>query len=407
MSDTGTSVDVESVVDRPDGQLDRTLGVGGLVVHYITSVMGVGVLVIPGLAWDAAGPLALVAWLILIIYSYPFALIFARLSMRFTTSRGVAQFVEIAFGPRQGRITALFLLFTLLVANPLLGIAAGRYLLNLLGVDASHRQVVAVGAGLILASIVFNLFGVRIGARFQGGILGLLIAFLVGVIVVALPQGHTPHTLTTSPPHGLLPLGSALLICFFGFIGWENAAPVVEEVKNPRRNFPRAILIAVLLVGALYFGMGLTVTLLLPPGSGGEHNGLLAFASVLEAASSSRLATAGNLVAFVLMLLTTNAWSLGTSRVVFSLAREGLLPKPLARVGSRNSVPYRAVLFLIPGYGIPVVYLLAVGGTESDLITASSAAFLLVFLAAFVAGIRLLESAPMRATACSPLLSPR
>lgn len=80
-----------------------------------------------------------------------------------------------------------------------------------------------------------------------------------------------------------------------------------------------------------------------------------------------------------------------------SAGRTAAAPVGEGRAGTRSA--YWAVLFLIPGYGIAVVYLLIANGTESHLITASSAAFLLIFLAAFVAGIRLLETRAMRLTA--------
>src|SRR5690242_20000779 len=75
---------------RDGKQLERTLGVSGLTVHYITSVIGTGVLILPGHAAHSAGPLSLVAWALLVAYSYPFALVFARLSVRHPTSQGIS-----------------------------------------------------------------------------------------------------------------------------------------------------------------------------------------------------------------------------------------------------------------------------------------------------------------------------
>lgn len=382
-----TTREAEPETDSSEPGLRRTLSTGGLAVHYVTSVMGVGVLVIPGLAWEHAGPLSLVAWAILILYSFPFAMVFARLSTQYPRSGGVAEFITFAFGQRWGRVTAIFLLTTLLVANPLLGIASGRYLLDTLMDDASNRAVLLTGSAIILGCILFNLVGVRLSVRFQGAMLSALIIFLLVVMAASTPH-MDPGALSDFAPNGTMALGGALLVCFFGFIGWENAAPVAEEVRDPERTFPRAILLAITVVGALYFGMALTVTLVLQPGE--EAEGLLAFASLLDVSTGGALASAGGLVAFLLLLLTTNAWCLGTSRVVYSLARERLLPGKLSMVNSQGT-PWAAILFLIPGYGVSVTALLITDGTEQGLITATSAAFLLIFLAAFVSGIRLLS----------------
>jgi amino acid efflux transporter len=388
-------VDLTDASSRP-GKLVRTMRAPALSAHYIASVMGVGVLVLPGVASSVAGPLSLAAWVILVAWSFPFALVFARMSMRLPSAGGVADFVGEAFGSRWGRRAAVFLAVTLVVANPLLGVAAGRYLAAVLWPGASNRTVLAIGFCIILAAIVVNLLGVRLGSRLQVGLLVVLIGFLVAVIALALPRGDADK-LTPLAPHGLSALGPALLICFFGFIGWENAAPVAEEVKDPRRTFPRAIAAAVAIVGALYLLMSLTTVLYLPTGAS-RADGITAFTVILTRSVGSEAATVGNLVAFVLMTLTTNAWCLGTSRVLYSLSRQGLLPSRLHRT-STTGTPVNAVLALIPAYGASVALLAILDRDESTLIDASSGPFLVVFLAAVLAGTRILTGARLRGLA--------
>ncbi|MDL4773927.1 MULTISPECIES: APC family permease [Thermomonosporaceae] len=383
-----------ATTQREPANLQRSLHVPGLVAHYITSVIGVGVLILPGHAAAVAGPLSLAAWALLIVYSYPLALIFARLSVRHPTSRGIAEFVEEAFGPRVAHWVAALLMLALIIANPVLGLAAARYLLNIWDDTPGIPQIVLIGYLIMIGSILFNLLGVKISARVQTGVLATLIGFLVIVMVIAMPEADAAN-LDPVAPHGWLALGQALIICFFGFIGWENAAPVAEEVVDPHRTFPRAIFLAVFGVGALYLAMAVTVTLVLPPGAAkGEQ--ITAFATLLQVASGREMSQVGNVVAIVLLLLATNAWVLGTSRVIFSSAREGMLPAVLTKVSGRNSVPYGALLFLIPGYGVPVGLLALTRSSEMWLITATSATFLLIFLATFLAAHRLLEGRAIR-----------
>ncbi|MFI6684214.1 APC family permease [Streptomyces sp. NPDC050485] len=376
--------------------LRRHIGVPGLVVHYLTSVLGVGLLVIPVLAWTTAGPLSLLAWGVLILYSYPFALVFAKLSTLHPTSKGVAQFVEAAFGRRPGRVAALYLLMTLLAANPVLGLIAGRYLLAALAPGASNQASLGTGGLVILGCIALNLLGVKVSGRVQLAVLVVVTGVLCAVIVLALPQGDAA-SLHPVAPHGWAVFGDCLLICFFGFIGWENAAPIAEEVRDPARAFPRGILCAVCVVGVLYFAMALTVALTLPSDQNTEE-GLTGFTRLLRIATGTDHATAGYLVAAVLLVLTTNAWCLGTSRVVFALAREGIVPRGLSRISPRTGTPTRAVLALVPGYSLTVGLLVVTDSNESVLIKASSAAYLLVFLLAFVSAVRLVRTGPMRWT---------
>ncbi|MGJ9423278.1 APC family permease [Aeromicrobium sp. CF3.5] len=374
--------------------LTRTMRVPGLTVHYITSVIGTGLLILPGHAASEAGPLSLVAWGALIVYSYPLALIFARLSTRFPTSRGIPEFVQFAFGERAARFVSCFLVATLLVANPVLGLAAARYLLGIWDPNPSALAVVGVGFLIVVASVLFNLTGVQVSGAVQGLMLVVLVLFLVTVMVVAIPSAE-PANLEPFAPQGWGALGPVLIICFFGFIGWENAAPVAEEVVNPKRTYPRAILVAVFAIGFLYFAMALTVLMVVPPAAGqGEQ--ITAFTTLLEVASGSSVAKLGNVVAVVLLVLATNAWVLGTSRVVYSTAREGLLPRVLTRVTTRWGVPWVAILALIPGYGIPVGILALTGSIETLLITATSSAFLLLFLVTLCSAWMLEEGRALR-----------
>jgi amino acid efflux transporter len=369
--------------------LRRELRTPGLVVHYIISVIGVGVLILPGHAAAKAGPLSLVAWAMMIVFSYPMAIIFARLSIRHPTSRGIAEFIEYAFGPRAARMASAMLVLTLLVGNPVLGLAAARYLLNIWDSDPPTILILVVGFSIMVGSILFSLLGMKVSSRVQGAVLITLIAFIVIVMAISMPKAEAAH-LEPVAPHGWLALGEALIICFFGFIGWENAAPVAEEVVDPRRTYRKAILWAVLAVGALYMTMSVTVVLVLPPGAAdGEQ--ITAFATLLQVVGGPEASRIGNVVAVVLLLLATNVWVLGTSRVIYSTARDGLLPAVLTKVSGHHRVPFAALLFLIPGYGIPVGLLAITGSIETRLITATSAAFLLIFLATFLAARRLLQ----------------
>ncbi|MGH4034102.1 APC family permease [Actinomycetota bacterium Odt1-20B] len=374
-------------------RLKRQLGTSELVIHYVTSVMGAGVLLIPALAWRVAGPLSLLAWGVLILYSFPFALIFAKLSMLHPTSKGVSRFVEAAFGPRAGRTAAVFLLITLLAGNPVLGLAAGRYLLAAVDPAASNRTALLTGAAVIVCCVMLNLLGIKVSTRVQMTVLAIVVVLLAVVICLALPKGDYTR-LAPFAPHGWGSLGSALLICFFGFIGWENAAPVAEEVRDPERTFPRGILCAVSCVGLLYFAMAFAVAVALPDTGAGPSD-LTAFVRLLHVATGAGLESGGYLLAGMLLLLTTNAWCLGTSRVVFALARDGILPTGLCRLSSRRPVPVRAVLALLPGYAVPVVVLLVADAGEATLIKASSATYVLIFLMAFVSAARLLPRGPI------------
>ena len=91
-----------------DGRLTRALSARDLAVYYLSSLVGVGVLVVPGIALSKAGPASLPAWAILSVASLPIAVTFARFSARYPSAGGVSFLVRQAFGWRPGTAIGLF-----------------------------------------------------------------------------------------------------------------------------------------------------------------------------------------------------------------------------------------------------------------------------------------------------------
>lgn len=364
-------------------QLKRSLGLWGLAVHYISSVMGVGVILLPGIALSVAGPSSLLAWIALVVFSYPFALIFARMSMRFPNSRGIFDFIEMTLGRSLARKTSIFLMITNVVANPLLGIAAARYLGEALNI-ADNRTILIMGYIVILFSVIINFFGIRLSVRFQTILLTSLVTIIFVVCSFSLQYANLGNLSPFIPNGNLLSIGSAAIICFFGFVGWENSAPVAEEVVNPQQTFPKAIFVGVISVGLVYLCMATTVTLVIPEDIN-YSSASTSFSYLLKTVGGSGLASIGSVVASGLMIMTTNAWTLGTSRFLFGLARNGELPSLLSKVSGKYSVPRYAISALAILYGITILFLWLVNGTELTIINLSSSGFLLYFLISFIA----------------------
>lgn len=112
-----------------------------LTIYYLSALVGAGILVVPGIALEIAGPASLVAWLVLAIATFPIAAVFARFSAEYPNASGVSYVVRTAFGWRAGTSIGLLLLLINLVGNPILGLAAARYLVALFGWTASSRRL--------------------------------------------------------------------------------------------------------------------------------------------------------------------------------------------------------------------------------------------------------------------------
>lgn len=380
--------------------LKQSIGVVGLTAYYVSSIVGVGILVIPGIAANIAGPASLIAWVILLLISYPFALFFARMSMKCPDSSGISAFVEQAFGATIGKSVAVVLAATMIIGNPIMGIATAHYLQNLIGFSG-NTTLIWVGYGMMIVSILFNLLGLQFGSKVQTGILLLLILGLIGVVLFSVPHAK-PEQLTPFTPHGWWAVGTAIVLCFYSFLGWENVSTIAEEVKNPEKTFPRAIGWAIVIVGVLYLSVSSAFLLVVPPEF--MQGNVTVISGLLEVISGTIASRIGDVVAVLLLILSTNAWVMGASRLIYALSRDGLLPERLSHVHGKTGVPVQALLALIPGYAAVTVFLASFGLSEVPLIHFANSTFMVVYLIVFVAGLKLFTSRDIRVATWVSLL---
>ena len=139
--------------DESPRELSRTLGVRQLVAYYVSSLVGVGLLATPLLAAKIAGPACLIAWGVLVLLSYPFAHLFARISMTHPHSGGIASFVQRVLGPRMGNVVGLVLVAALVTLATAMGMVTAEYLHVLLGLTGTST-LVPLGLAAIAVSVL-------------------------------------------------------------------------------------------------------------------------------------------------------------------------------------------------------------------------------------------------------------
>lgn len=371
----------------PAHELRRVIGTRELTIYYLSSLVGAGILVVPGIALELAGPASLVAWLILAVAAVPIAVVFAQFSAKYPSAGGVSFLVRRAFGWRAGMAIGLFLLFLNLATNPILGLAAARYLAALFGWE--DKRLILLAAFVVMSiGVLTNMLGIRLASRVQFALVVGLVLGLLTVIAVSVPAAETSR-LTPFAPYGWAAVGAAVVACFFSFFGWENVAHAAEEVRDPERSYPRAALLAALVLGALYFTLALVLAMVVPADAATDKNAVLS--AMLEFSQGPNAARVGAALAVGLLVMTTNAWVLGASRLLYAMSRDGVVTQRLHGVSGRNGAPLAALAVVWICYGIDFLVLLAIGGDESGLVPFTAASILVIYIATFLAGIRLFE----------------
>lgn len=362
-------------------------GGGGLTVAQGTAltvgaVLGTGVISLPALAAEAAGPASLLAWLALILLSVPLAATFAALGSRHPDGGGVSTYARRAFGTRAATVVGWCFYTAIPLGAPPAAGFAGAYVADALG-GGRTTQLVTTGA-LIVTVTVLNWYGVRVSGRIQLAIAALLALLLLLATAVSLPHASAAH-LTPFAPHGWTAIGSAAALLVWAFAGWEAVTSLSADYAHPARDIPRATAAAVGVVAVLYLGVAVATVTVLGPGAGpAPLSDLLA----LGLGEGARPATA--VVAVLLSLGAMNAYFAGGARLGAALGRDGALPAWLGRGSSAGEVPRRSLAVVSGGSLVCLTVVAATGIAVESALLLVTGAFTLVYVVGTAAAVRLL-----------------
>jgi amino acid efflux transporter len=361
---------------------ERSLGVVRGAALYVGALIGPGVLLVPALAAQAAGPASIVAWAALLVLSAPLAITFAALGVRHPVAGGVAAYVRAGLGDAAAAVTGMWFMTAILIGGPAVSLIGGYYVADLTG--SGTRVAVVVGLLMFGVVLAANAFGLRVSSGFQLVLSAVLVVVIASAVGIALPS-RAGDNWTPFAPHGWLAVGDAASILMWLFIGWEAMAQLAGEFRRPEDDLPRAMALAFGVVTALY--VGLAVATIAVTVAGGSRVPLADLVAV-GFGRAGRDATA--VLAVALTMGTMNVYMGGAAKLAAALAQEGALPRRLAGATTR-SIPRRPLLVLAL---VGTVVLLALGAgfsSAADLVRATSACFVAVYLLSLASAVRILE----------------
>ncbi|GAA5180903.1 amino acid permease [Rugosimonospora acidiphila] len=392
------------MIDGVDARDVTAASVGRLSVWqgaalYIGAVLGTGVIALPALAAQAAGPASLLAWLGLVLLSVPLAATFAALGARYPDGGGVSTYVRHAFGPRAAAVVGWCFYFAVPAGAPAAGMFAGAYVAAALGGGA--RTVTATAAVLLIVVAVANGFGVTVSGRLQLVLAVLLVALLLTAALTALPHAHW-HNLRPFAPHGWLAIGGAATLLVWSFAGWEAITHLAADFRHPGRDLPRATGVAVVVVGVLYLAVAAASVLVLGPAAGTTGAPLAELLALGIGGTVQALAAAA---ALLLTLGTMNAYVAGAAKLGAALGRDGALPAWLARGGSAGEVPRRSLATVTGLSGLALAAATVAGVGPRPLVLLTTGSFVTVYALGTAAALRLLPAGVARRCALVALVA--
>lgn len=354
------------------------------VALTVGAVLGTGVISLPAIAAAVAGPASVVAWLGLVVVSAPLAFTFAALGARHPDAGGVATYVRRAFGDAAAGVVGWCFYFAVAVGAAPASLMAGGYVADTLG--RGRTVSVLVAAGLMVIVVATNLVGLRLSGRVQLGLTGVLAALLVVVVVVSLPHADTAN-LHPFAPHGWTAIGSAAAVLVWGFAGWEAISPLAAEFRRPGRDVPRAVVVALVVVGVLYLAV-VVASILVLGAMAGASSAPLSDLLARGFGGAARPATAA--VAVLLTFGTMNAYVAGGAKLAAALGRDGSLPVWFARGSAVGEVPRRGIGVIAVLMGASLVAYATLGLQMRFTMLLTTGCFTLVYVLGTAAALRLL-----------------
>ncbi|HRO67328.1 MAG TPA: APC family permease [Pseudobdellovibrionaceae bacterium] len=365
-------------------QLARHIGFVALVLYGTGDILGAGVYGLVGKAAGQMGSAAWMAFLISMLAAGLTGLSYASIGSRYPRAAGTAYVVDKAF--RRQFLSYLVGLMALGSGLPSMATAT-RVFAGYFSAFLSGVPVWLIGLGFILGLTFVVFWGVReaiwvnsVCTLIEMG--GLLVVIFVGASFL----GSVDYLSAVAPGNPTGELSGALflsgaVLTFYSFIGFEDMINMAEEVKEPEKNIPRALIGAILISSCIYILISLIAVSVLDPQTLSESSQPLV--DVVAKASPGFPTGVFSLIAAFAVANTALLNFLMSSRLMYGMSREGMLPKFLNQIHSKRKTPSRAT-FVVAGALIVLVLV----GDISALARATSvlllSSFMIVNISLFV-----------------------
>jgi len=331
---------LEEVKERP--KLKRRISLFGVTLYGIGNVLGAGIYALIGVVVGETGNLTWLAFILASVTGALTGLSYAELSAMYPKSAAEFVYTEEAFKIRLlSFLLGWIIIFSGILSAATVALGFASYLASLIGISPIFLVVLFAFLLIVILSLI-NFVGIR--ASTWTNILFTLIeaSGLILIIIIGIPYLGTVN-------YFVLPIGSsfgaifsAVALIFFAYIGFEDIANIAEEVKDPARNLPRAIIYSIIITTVLYCLTAISVVSIL------HYEEIASSQAPLSSVVSEVLGPVGGIImSFIALFATANTvliMMIVTSRMMYGMARDKALPEGLSKVSPKFKTPALAIL---------------------------------------------------------------
>ncbi|MGW6901130.1 amino acid permease [Streptomyces sp. NBC_01718] len=357
----------ESGADLEGHGLKRTMGLFQLVCFGVGAIVGTGIFVGLSDTVAEAGPAVVLSFVLAAITCIFTAFSFAELGGAIPVSGSSYSFAYATLGERIAFLVGWCLLLEYGVSVSAVAVGWSQYVNELLNSLVGWHLPAALSAGpgdggvinlpaivVVMMAATLLVRGIRESAGATAAMAVLKIGILIAFCVIAFTAFEAGN-LTPFATHGPAGVTAGASLAFFSYIGFDAITTAGEEVKNPRRNIPIAILICIGVATLLYCAVALTAIGAL--GADAVSDKPAALSLIVDQVTGSTVG--GGIIAFgavVAIASVVLAVMYGQTRILMSMSRDGLVPRVFERVSPRTATPVANTWIVAAVFAVPAAF---------------------------------------------------
>lgn len=339
--------------DSNEKQLLRSLNLKDAVGIGLGAIIGAGIFVVTGVAAGVSGPAFIIGLLVAGIIATFNALSSAQLASVYPQSGGTYEYGYRLLNPSFGFTAGWMFLISKLAAAGVVAIGFGSYFHQLFPVTSPMTFSVAA----VVLLTVANYFGIKKAGLLNLVIVTITILSLIYLIFSGIPEVKSEN-FKPFAPFGIAGIAEAAALLFFAFTGYGRIATLAEEVANPKKSIPKAIIITIVSAILLYVAIAVVAIGVIGANAmASSKSPLQVVADVLATPGISSVITIGASTAMLGVLLSQ---ILGISRMILAMGRRRDLPPVFQKIHHRYRVPHIGILIT----GIIILLLTLLGSFE-------------------------------------------
>jgi basic amino acid/polyamine antiporter, APA family len=377
---------------EPQPRLRRVMGPGMLLLFIIGDILGTGVYALIGDVAAEVGGAAWVPFLLAFLIAAMTALSYLELVTKYPQAAGAALYAHKAFDNQFFTFAVAFVVMSAAITSA--STAARFFAANFF--TAFHFNwgtvgIVVVAMLFVVLLAVVNLRGVGESVKLNVGLTcievsGLLLVIFVGLWAVA-GSGHVDYSritaFDTSDKNLFFALTTATSLAFFAMTGFEDSVNMAEETKNPVKTFPKVLLSGLSITGVVYMIVAIVAVTLVPiPALKASETPLVEVVQIGAPGLPIK-----DILPFISMVAVSNTALISmlmSSRLLYGMARQRVLPPVLGTVSPARRAPWVAILFTTTVALGQILYVTAFANTDAIEVLGGTTSLLLLAVFATV-----------------------